>query len=363
MERDFLGLSSKEAIAAAKDEVKTDGFKDIGFGKGSGLHWPFPSEVSALPQFMTFKVAQEDKDRKIASDHSVPSGFLSISTVDGHDLTKKKSMFEIQESLNHDGLSGTHFSPTTYPSKHDVHYMHHHPDVKMFPVANQAVPIAVGNPFTKTHYGTTTMKSQLPGAIPSMPPHSVLPAIGSVAGKTESCAKASASSAQLTIFYAGTVNVYEDISPEKAQAIMFLAGNGSPNSSNLLQPKVQVQGLNSKPTSAEISPVSQPTSTPPCSRLSSPLSVSSNTVAQSGSGSTITEDIIAAKTTGVATTPVSKVEPQKSLSTTNMVPSVPQARKASLARFLEKRKERVMSMAPYNLSKKSPEPATSIVIE
>ncbi|KAK4400081.1 protein TIFY 7 [Sesamum angolense] len=31
--------------------------------------------------------------------------------------------------------------------------------------------------------------------------------------------------------------------------------------------------------------------------------------------------------------------------------AVPQSRKASLARFLEKRKERVMSAAPYNLSK------------
>ncbi|KAF3521984.1 hypothetical protein F2Q69_00051337 [Brassica cretica] len=31
----------------------------------------------------------------------------------------------------------------------------------------------------------------------------------------------------------------------------------------------------------------------------------------------------------------------------NMIPTVPQARKASLARFLEKRKERIMSAMPY----------------
>ena len=48
-----------------------------------------------------------------------------------------------------------------------------------------------------------------------------------------------------------------------------------------------------------------------------------------------------------------------SVAATPMMPSaVPQARKASLARFLEKRKERVMSTAPYNISKKSPECAT-----
>jgi len=102
--------------------------------------------------------------------------------------------------------------------------------------------------------------------------------------------------------------------------------------------------------------MNQLTTTPPCSRLSSPLSVSSQTGTQSGSGSTSTEEIMPAKTSGVATTPVSKPEPQKAAAMLPSASAIPQARKASLARFLEKRKERVMSVAPYNnFSKKSSE--------
>jgi jasmonate ZIM domain-containing protein len=64
-------------------------------------------------------------------------------------------------------------------------------------------------------------------------------------------------------------------------------------------------------------------STPPCSRLSSP----SHTGAQSGSGSTSTEEIMATKTTGALTTHVTKPEHTKtanvvgSVTTTTMIPS------------------------------------------
>lgn len=51
--------------------------------------------------------------------------------------------------------------------------------------------------------------------------------------------KAACAPAQLTIFYGGVVNVYDDISTEKAQAIVFLARNGA--FPNTLQPWVQEQ--------------------------------------------------------------------------------------------------------------------------
>ncbi|KAI5579921.1 hypothetical protein POPTR_008G133400v4 [Populus trichocarpa] len=320
MERDFLGLSSREPLAVVKEEVNADGCKE----SGSGMQWPFSNKVS----------------------------------------TPRHSTAEIQKLFNLNRQGGTHFSLTAYPVQHDVHSMHHPHDVKMFPVSNHAIPISMGNHFFKNHYpatgqnmaGTTT-KPQLLGGIPVTAPHSILPMVGSVAGVTDSSVRASGSPAQLTIFYAGSVNVYDDISPEKAQAIMFLAGNGPSISSNLAQPIVQVQASSSKPAAADLSPVNQPImSTPPCSRLSSP----SHTGAQSGSGSTSTEEIMATKTTGALTTHVTKPEHTKtanvvgSVTTTTMIPSVPQARKASLARFLEKRKERVMNAAPYNLNKKSP---------
>ncbi|XP_021909900.1 protein TIFY 6B-like [Carica papaya] len=281
---------------------------------------------------MPLKVTQDDKTKKIGNDPLLSSVFMPTS--------------EIQ---------------------HDVHSLHRQYEMKMFPVANQAVSVPMSSGFFQNHFATcgqnlpaATMKSQLLGGIPVATAHSVLPAVGCVGGMAEpwNDVKMTGSPAQLTIFYAGTVNVFQDISPEKAQAIMFMAGTGS---SMMTHPKVHVPAPSSKPAAGDGSPVNQPISTPPSSGLSSPLSVSSHTGAQSGSGSTSTEDMMAAKTVGIATAPVSKVEPPKmvnavgSVSATSMIPSVPQARKASLARFLEKRKERVMNSAPYNLHKKSAE--------
>ncbi|XP_030959639.1 protein TIFY 6B-like isoform X4 [Quercus lobata] len=299
MERDFLGLSSKEPLAVVKEEINNDACQD------SGAQWQFLNKVSAISHLMSFKVSQEDKNQKIASDSHMSSGFMSISTADAFDASQKRSMAEIQN------LAGVN------------------------------------------------VKQQLLGGIPATAPHSVIPTAANITGITEpwNGVKASGSPAQLTIFYGGTVHVYDDITPEKAQAIMLLAGNGS-IASNAAHPKAQVQAPSSKLAAADGVTVNQPINTHPCSGLSSPLSVSSHTGAQSGSGSTGNDESMAAKTTGAPTTPVSKAVPlqiTKMVVPFSSVAPVPQARKASLARFLEKRKERVMNLGPYNLNKKSPE--------
>ncbi|KAK7837062.1 protein TIFY 6B isoform X1 [Quercus suber] len=342
MERDFLGLSSKEPLAVVKEEINNDACQD------SGAQWQFLNKGSAISHLMSFKVSQEDKNQKIASDSHMSSGFMSISTADAFDASQKRSMAEIQKSFNHNRQGSNHFSLTSYPVQHDV---------KMF---------SVGNPFFKNHFATAgqnlagvKVKQQLLGGIPATAPHSVIPTAANITGITEpwNGVKASGSPAQLTIFYGGTVHVYDDITPEKAQAIMLLAGNGS-IASNAAHPKAQVQAPSSKLAAADGVTVNQSINTHPCSGLSSPLSVSSHTGAQSGSGSTGNDESMAAKTTGAPTTPVSKAVPlqmPKMVAPFPSVAPVPQARKASLARFLEKRKERVMNLGPYNLNKKSPE--------
>ena len=109
----------------------------------------------------------------------------------------------------------------------------------------------------------------------------------------------------------------------QAQAIMFLAGNGSAIASNTAHPKAQVQAPSSKLAAGDGVPANQPINSQPCSGLSSPLSVSSHTGAQSGSGSTSNDELMAAKTNGVPSTPVSKVEPQKIANVVGSVPVTP----------------------------------------
>ncbi|XP_040871675.1 protein TIFY 6B isoform X12 [Glycine max] len=296
MERDFMGLNLKEPLAVVKEEMNNDGCKNSGFKKGRIAQWPFSNKVSALPHLMSFKASQDDKTKNTVSDTLSSSGFMSILSQEAFDTSQKRSAGEPQ----------------------------------MFSVPNQAISVSLGNPFLKNHFAAAGQKPLL-GGIPVTTSHSVLPSAVAVAGMTESCVKPSA---QLTIFYAGTVNIFDDISAEKVPISKLGAGAGVP--------------------------VSQPANTSPGSGLSSPLSVSSHTGVQSGSGLTSTDEFLAAKTTGVPNTPICNVEPPKVVSATTMLTSaVPQARKASLARFLEKRKERVMSAAPYNLNKKSEECATA----
>lgn len=123
--------------------------------------------------------------------------------------------------------------------------------------------------------------------------------------------------AQLTVFYAGMVNVYEDVPADKAQAIMLLAGTGSGWSSSNYTSFLGSAGANPGrpfPTPGDLNH--------PMSRAGSPAPPHLPT---QSAGPALTKSPNRQVTTAV---------------------ELPQARKASLARFLEKRKDRVRK-GPY----------------
>ncbi|CAL9031727.1 unnamed protein product [Prunus brigantina] len=342
MERDFLGLSSKNGNLTVKEEANEEA-KNSALPRSSGMQWSFSNKVSALPQFLSFKAPQEGGPRKTVHD---TSAFMTISTADAFHFSQKPFSGVIQQL--------------------DAHSVHHSQD--------QRIPIAFSTPLLQSHppvgqnmAGSTT-KLQPLGGVPVVAPVSLLPSKSSLVGTADlrNASKSSGAPAQLTIFYAGSVNVYDDISPEKAQAIMLLAGNG-PSPTHCKAPTIaQVPAPIPRPSPGDGVFRNQAHITSTISGLPSHLSVTSHASSHSGGAFSGTNELAIVKPVGTSASPIDHSEASKVVvssvgsAMTNLIPAVPvpQARKASLARFFEKRKERMMTTLPYNVSKKSPECST-----
>ncbi|KAE8663949.1 Jasmonate-zim-domain protein 3, putative isoform 2 [Hibiscus syriacus] len=199
------------------------------------------------------------------------------------------------------------------------------------------------------------------------PPVSVVPPSSSIIGTTDlrsaASAKYSGAPSQLTIFYAGSVCVYDDVSPDKADAIMLLAGNGSAT-----QSKTAPMTHSSRPCTADAFFRNSSCTMSSFPGPPSHVSVTPHVRSQAGGQCRSTNELTVAPRIGALTSTSSRPEPPKSVNsvgsaatTRNPTVAVPQARKASLARFLEKRKERASNMSPYGVSQKSPDsrPASS----
>ncbi|KAL6003500.1 hypothetical protein ACLOJK_023731 [Asimina triloba] len=283
---------------------------------GPGMQWTFSNKVSALPPSITMNMSQEEHSKKLTFEHHSSSGFQPITTT--FDCSQK-------------------------------------------PVYSPAQPS-----------GTTSMNMLSEGFY-----HFGSPIGQEVCDKVDAfkladggqslcmnISKSEAAPPQLTIFYKGMVNVYDNISPEKAQAIMFLAGSRSSMASVSIHPRTALmQAVAPKHTVADGMHGSQSRVASPCSGLSSQISVGSRPSGQPGGRACKTDNLMVTNTSALLVDSTNQSEPPKiekhvGSAVATLVPSeVPQARKASLARFLEKRKERVVNNGPYSLPTSSTENA------
>ncbi|CAN4088717.1 unnamed protein product [Withania somnifera] len=302
MERDFMGLTT------VKQEILEEPTYPAP-PRSSAMQWSFPNNISAHPQYLSFKSAHEDKP-KVGFDSLASTGLVTITTTESVDSSHR-----------------------TYPgvTQNLITIVNHLPGAGA-PVAS---PIS-GGPTGSAVVGTTDLR----GAPKTSP------------GPT-----------QLTIFYAGSVCVYDNVSPEKAQAIMLLAGNAPPVTPNATSTLSPVQAPIPKSSAIDSFVVNQCHNTSPT--LASPISITSHGSSQSARVCSDTNGVTIIKSIGGLSSPSVKAEPSRFASPVGSFPStlvqsaVPQARKASLARFLEKRKERVINASPYpSNSKQSPECST-----
>ncbi|EAZ07062.1 hypothetical protein OsI_29310 [Oryza sativa Indica Group] len=380
MERDFLGAIGRKEEAAGKPEEHSD-YRGGGGGASAAMQWQFPATKvgAASSAFMSFRssaAAAREEDPKEAAvfDRFSLSGFRPPprpSPGDAFDgaAAMKQRQFGFngrqqyaaaaqhghrEQGVDSYGVAAPHHFPSPSPSpRHPVPFGHANPMLRVHSLPN----VAGGSPYRNQSFSVGNSVAGSTVGVYGGPRDLQNPKV-----------------TQMTIFYDGLVNVFDNIPVEKAQELMLLASRASiPSPPSAARKSDSPISAAAKLTVPEALPARQivvqkpEASVPLVSGVSNPITIVSQAVTLPKSSSS-SNDSAGPKSGGLplAVTPLSQASPSQPIpvATTNasaiMPRAVPQARKASLARFLEKRKERVSSVAPYPSSKSPLESSDTI---
>ncbi|KAG0458333.1 hypothetical protein HPP92_023490 [Vanilla planifolia] len=365
MERDFLGIGRKDSGDLLKGDCLESAI-------GSAVEWPLLNKISALQLCSSLNTVQEKPKNPLFDQNSLQPIPKVVAFEANHKTSASQAL--PQKCFNLERYGMQNFSNPTSLNQDMSNYCvsaHHAHDARFPVVLHNSDPIASKSPFFPVHDSSSGPALTVTSVKPFGNGYaSNNPWVGSAVGvcAPRKVMKPQGSTAQLTIFYAGSVNVYEDVPLEKAQTIMLMANEAYKTTANAVNPKTETLELplakGSLSDALRVAQTPNPVNNykmSSCSSVPSTLALASHIENQFDTSSIPTNAMIGAKG-NEAPIQASQNDPSKSSSTsmcattasTILPRAVPQARKASLARFLEKRKERANTAMPYSIVDKMP---------
>jgi len=369
MERDFLGVIGKESGSLAKDDGRSNRMDSVSYGNGSRMQWPFSNKSATLPPFMSIKTMREEKSDQFSISGFQPKSENPTPPVVAQQYAVRGYMPRHPDSYDQNPNGSRVFPAVPFPQNNPFIKVNNKPNQQNFTVAPLKQNSYTGGINMNNHFMGSTIGVFPPRDLPKPAP-----------------------AAQLTIFYAGSVCSFDNVPLDKAKEILILASKASAQAAPPAPPvpssetaKLETPVKTTEPDSSKITnliqnPIQNNTTLPIVSSSVSLVSQNNNnnngTLSRSGSSSNNTESNLPKPLSPLGPTsqpdPSSSMAPKLSTGVPSGTPSlpaglgvttataimpraVPQARKASLARFLERRKERVSSVAPYPCNKNTSE--------